>query len=118
MGPAARTGMGGSCLAWGRAACGGFSCLMLSEPSPCTSTQSQTSKKLWLSPGIYSLAKLGWLLWGGKAQLQHQGRAHTEVRLCSVAISQLALNILKAGGTFKCLSHPILGKHSLWNSEL
>lgn len=78
----------------------------MSEFSPRTSKQSQTNQKLWYSSGIYSLAKLGRLLQGGRAQLQHQGKPHIKVLLCSILTSQLASNMLKARGTSKCLSHP------------
>lgn len=78
----------------------------MSEFSPRTSKQSQTNQKLWYSSGIYSLAKLGHLLQGGRAQLQHQGKPHIKVLLCSILTSQLASNMLKARGTSKCLSHP------------
>lgn len=71
----------GSCLAWGRAACGEFNCLTPSEPSPHASKQSQTSKKLWLSPGIYSLAKLGRLF--GVVQLSSSTRPGHTSRSCS-----------------------------------
>lgn len=98
-------GRGGLASAWGRAACREFSCLTLGEPSP--RADKQTSKNLCLAfPRHLQLGQTGAAFWGGKAQLQHQGRAHIKVLLCSIPILQMALNMLKARGTSKCLGHP------------
>lgn len=63
-------------------------------------------EKISSFPQAFQFGQTGTAFWGGKSQLQHQGRAHIKVLHFSVPISELALNMLKARGTSKHLSRP------------